>query len=97
MPAERRDDVARKAAELLAQANCPLERPGRAEPVDLRATLEELTIEQGVLRMTLRAIHEAQARPRDILSVLGLADLESPGLLVRSRVELEPDSLAAPR
>ena len=39
--------------------------------------------------MKLLAVHEAQARPRDILEVLGLLDLESHGLLVRSLVELE--------
>ena len=39
--------------------------------------------------MKLLATHEAQARPRDILAVLGLSDLESHGLLVRSRVELD--------
>ena len=43
---------------------------------------------EGVLRMTLRAIRTAQARPRDILEVLELADLEFSGALVRSRVEL---------
>ncbi len=64
-------------------------RAGREAPVDLRATLEELTIEDGVLRMTLRASHTAQARPRDILEILELADLEFSGGLVRSRVELE--------
>ncbi len=97
VPAERAAGLPAKVAALLAQATCPVERPGRAAPVDLRATLEALTLEQGVLRMKLRAIHEAQARPRDILAVLGLEDLESHGLLVRSRVELDADSHAPPR
>jgi hypothetical protein len=89
VPAERVEQATVRAGELVASATCPVERPGRAAPVDLRATLEELTIEDGVLRMKLSAIHEAQARPRDILAVLGLLDLESHGLLVRSRVELD--------
>jgi radical SAM-linked protein len=89
VPAERVQQAAVRVADFVAAATWPVERPGRAAPVDLRATLEELTIEEGVLRMKLSAIHEAQARPRDILSVLGLLDLESHGLLVRSRVELD--------
>jgi hypothetical protein len=58
-------------------------------PVDLRATLVELSIDGGMLRMALAATHEAQARPRDILQVLELADLEEHGLLVRTGVELD--------
>jgi len=77
-------DRVNAAGSLLAQ------RAGREAAVDLRATLEQLTIDQGVLRMTLRAIHTAQARPRDILEVLGLADLEFSEALIRTRVELEP-------
>ncbi len=85
-------------ADRLAAAQAAVERVNAAEhlfaeraghgAVDLRATLEELTIQQGVLRMTLRAIHTVQARPRDILEVLQLADLEFSGGLLRSRVEL---------
>jgi radical SAM-linked protein len=89
VPAERVEQAAAEVARFVALATCLVERPGRAHPVDLRATLQELTIEDGVLRMKLLAIHEAQARPRDILAVLGLLDLESHGLLVRSRVELD--------
>ena len=89
LPAERVAEAqaaverARAAESLLAQ------REGRDEPVDLRATLEELSINGGVLRMTLRATRTAQARPRDILAVLGLADLEFSAPLARTRVELE--------
>jgi hypothetical protein len=89
VPADRTDAARRAADLLLASASWPALRPGREAAVDLRATLLELTIEAGVLRMKLLATHEAQARPRDILTVLNLSDLETNGLLVRSRVELD--------
>jgi radical SAM-linked protein len=87
--AERAAEAAPRLAEFLASASWLVERPGRAAAVDLRATLLALVIEGGVLRMQLLATHEAQARPRDILAVLNLADLEAHGLLVRTRVELD--------
>jgi radical SAM-linked protein len=90
LPADRATEANRAVDRVNAADRLLTQRPGREAAVDLRATLEELTISDGVLRMTLRAIHTAQARPRDILEVLGLEDLELSGALVRSRVELEP-------
>jgi len=90
LPVERLADASRAVDRVNAADSLLAQREGREAPVDLRATLEELSICQGVLRMTLRAIHTAQARPRDILEVLELADLEFSGPLVRSRVELGP-------
>jgi len=90
LPVERLAEAGRAVERVNAAERLLAQREGREAAVDLRATLEELTISQGVLRMTLRAIHTAHARPRDILEVLELADLEFSGALVRSRVELEP-------
>jgi radical SAM-linked protein len=88
LPVERLAEASRAVDRVNAAGSLPTQREGREAAVDLRATLEELSISQGVLRMTLRAIHTAHARPRDILEVLELADLESSGALVRNRVEL---------
>jgi radical SAM-linked protein len=90
LPPERLAEAGRAVERVNAASTLLTRREGREAAVDLRATLEELTICQGVLRMTFRAIRTAQARPRDILEVLELADLEFSGALARSRVELEP-------
>jgi radical SAM-linked protein len=95
LPAERLLQTSAAVDRVKAASSLPTARAGREAPVDLRATLEELTICDGVLRMTLRASRTAQARPRDILEILDLADLEFSGGLVRSRVELEPEPLMA--
>jgi radical SAM-linked protein len=93
LPAERVAQASRAVDRVNAADSLLTQRQGREAAVDLKATLEELTVCQGVLRMTLRAIHTAHARPRDILEVLELADLEFSGSLVRSRVELAPSRL----
>ncbi len=90
LPADRVAEACRAVDRVNAGGSLLAPRDGRETAVDLRATLEELNVENGVLRMTLRTIRTVQARPRDILEVLELADLEYSGALVRSRVELEP-------
>ena len=78
-----------KIDELLALSSCPIQRPKRRTPVDLRPLLSELTFADGVLSMRLRVSQEAGVSPRDVLGVLGLGDLEHQGAhLTRTRVEI---------
>jgi radical SAM-linked protein len=90
LPADRVERVQAAVDRINAAGSLLAQREGREAPVDLRATLVELAIDGGVLRMTLRATHTAQARPRDILELLELADLEFSAPLARTRVELKP-------
>lgn len=70
--------------------------PGTAEnpsaPPDLlRQSLEEIGLEQGVLRFRLRAGGPRSARPHHVLAALGLEDLLHAGTpLTRTRVLLHP-------
>ena len=91
VPAERCAAAADRAAQLLALASCPIHRPHRSNPVDLRQSVEELSLAEGVVRMRLLAGSQGTAGPRDVLAALGLGDLEQAGChLARIRVELEP-------
>lgn len=86
----RRVEAERRVARLLAEATCPIIRPNRPTPIDLRRFLEELTLRDGLLTMRLLASRAASAGPRDVLQALGLADLEEQGAhLTRTIVEFD--------
>lgn len=104
VPAERLQEVERAIVALLERPEVWIERPERASevsadpavrhprrsvPINVRANLDHLALEDGRLVMIFRAGREAAARPRDVLPLLGLGDLEQCGLfLTRTRVEL---------
>lgn len=91
VPEELRDETAVRVAELLARDSVPVVRPGRSKPIDLRRTLQELTLQEGVLQMRLGTGRDATAGPRDVLATLGLGELEHQGTwITRTGVELEP-------
>ncbi len=78
-----------KIRRLLDASTYRVEREAGRKPIDLRAQLEELAFSDGVLTMRLRIDAAASARPRDVLSVLGLDDVESHGVHVtRTAVEI---------
>lgn len=83
--------LARRAADFLAAESWPFQREPRGEPIDLRPLVEELCVEPTRLRMRLRVTHQAGARPRDLLAVLGHDDLDGAEMrLVRTAVTVEP-------
>jgi len=90
VPAKRRAEAADRVARLLAADRCPVRRPHKDRPVDLRPLLEELAVRDGVLSMRLAAARQGGAGPRDVLAALGLGDLEQAGeCLARTRVQLQ--------
>jgi radical SAM-linked protein len=90
IPVGRCNDLAESIQRLMAGSCCPIRRTHRLATVDLRPLLEELTLEDGVLRMRLRAGSGATAGPRDVLSALGQTDLELQGAhLTRTAVEIQ--------
>jgi len=92
VPEGRRRETAKRVAELTASDCLHVYRPPRAEPIDLRPSLEQLRLEEsGQLVMRLRVTSGVNPSPRDVLKLLGLEDLESQGAcLVRTTVEVTP-------
>jgi radical SAM-linked protein len=91
VPPPHREGLEERVARLLAAASWPMRRPNRAAPIDLRASLLALTLAGNVLEMRLRADQGAVAGPRDVLTALGLTDIEREGAcLKRTKVETGP-------
>jgi radical SAM-linked protein len=92
VPAERRAAVAERMAWLLQQDSYQIAREGRAAPLELRAFIDALELdESGRLAIRLRVAEDGGARPREVLEALGLADLEATGIVLRrTNVELSP-------
>ncbi len=68
-----------------------IQRPHRTQELDLCAMLEELSLDEGLLQMRLRGDGPVSAGPRDVLTALGLAEVEQEGVcLSRTAVELLP-------
>lgn len=89
IPADRRLDVSRRASELMSSSTCTIEQPSNGRPVDIRATLEELEVEDDVLRIRICAAADGGVSPRNVLTTLGIDDLQEHGsILTRTRVEL---------
>ena len=90
VPPSRCIGLEEQAGQLLAASSYPIRRPNRSAPVDLRASLLALTVRDDVLEMRLRTDGGANAGPRDVLSALGLEDLEHEGVhLTRTAVEID--------
>ncbi|MGQ9575513.1 MAG: TIGR03936 family radical SAM-associated protein [Thermoguttaceae bacterium] len=85
VPPQRQAQTAARLEQLKAdQASSPNQS-------DWRRSVEELTLQGGVVRFRLRAGPQQGARPRQVLEALGLEDLERMGVpLTRTKVELEP-------
>ena len=80
-----------RVGELIAADSFPVERSRGGKAVDPCRSLEHLEIDGGRLRMRLAANDQGGASPRDVLTALGLQDLEREGChLIRTEVELQP-------
>lgn len=89
VPVARRPAAQAAIGELLAQHAHFVKRKGRKDRVDVRAGLEAIEIIDGVLRIVQRVTRTVAGRPREMLEVLGLDDLENQGVhLSRTKVEL---------
>jgi radical SAM-linked protein len=89
LPSDRCEPVRKMVSEIMNQPQILVTREGRQDPVDLRAGLEELQVTDEALRFRIRESRTASVRPRDLLELLQLADLESEGYyLTRTSVEL---------
>jgi radical SAM-linked protein len=101
LPPDRQPDVTARAAELLAAAECWVER-SRPAPrrFDLRPYLAAVRVLPDALELDLTVTPTGSARPDEVLRLLGLADLLDAGaVLERTRLELlnEPEAQARAR
>jgi radical SAM-linked protein len=89
VPKQHQQQLPARIEQLMAAPSWPLKRARRAEPLDLRPSLEELSLEDNTLRMRLVVGQEGTAGPRDVLEVLGLKGIEAEGVVLRrSSVEV---------
>lgn len=90
VPASRQAAAQAKLDELWSATTHVYDRGDGRPAVDVRRDLVELVLEADVLRFRMRYAREGSSRPRDVLAVLGLDDLEREGFfLTRTAVELE--------
>ncbi len=76
--------------DLVVAESCPVEQMRGGKTVDPCRCLEHLEIDSNMLRMRLAVLPQGGASPRDVLTALGLQDLERDGCyLTRSEVELQ--------
>ena len=97
LPAERCLDLPERIEEVLAAAECWVERvrPQRRR-LDLRPYISVLRLADTTLQMALWISSHGAARPEEILSLLGLGDLLEAGALCLERSDLElMDEVAA--
>lgn len=83
VPSHCQEGLVERIDGLLASASCIVERAKGRAPVDLRPMVEELALVGGVLRMRLKVSAEQSAGVREVLSALGLADIEREGVCLR--------------
>jgi radical SAM-linked protein len=90
VPSHCAEGLADRASQLRDAASCMIQRPHRNTTVDLSKSLEALAYCEGVLSMRLKT-DDGAAGPRDVLTALGLTELEREGAcLARTTVELAP-------
>jgi radical SAM-linked protein len=90
IPPQRVRQAETQVGELIAAESCPVERPRGGKIVDPCRCLQHLEVQSGMLRMSLTALAQGGASPRDVLTALELQDLEQEGCyLTRTEVELQ--------
>jgi len=94
VPPSHREQTEVAMAEFLAEATHLVDREKRTEPIDIRRDVERLELTEKGLLMQLRTTHDASVRPREVLEVLGLAELEHEGYLIqRTAVNLHTEKV----
>lgn len=89
IPPERRESLQAALVQLQGSSHFPVAREGREEPIDVRAAILDCRLLDDRLQFRLSASREAQARPREVLTALGVEDLELQGFwLTRTQLVL---------
>lgn len=89
VPPELREIVAASIRRWETADTWPIERAGRATPLDLIHGVERLELDGEVFRMVLRMNVDGSIRPREAVAAVGLGDLIQHGLfLARASMEI---------
>lgn len=94
VPSERQATLHEQCAQLLAQAECWVER-ARPQPrrVDIRPYLSDVRLHEHALEIDLRVTPTGSARADEVLALLGLSDLLDAGaVLERAGLELHDET-----
>lgn len=92
VPSEHTAQVAQAIAQLLAAPEYMISRDENGGPIDARKSLADVSLDNQRLCFSLWATRERAVRPREILEILGLGQLEQSGTyLTRSQVALQTD------
>jgi radical SAM-linked protein len=100
VPEPLRDGLEDRIDRFLKLSHYPVERSGRNQPFDIRRHVTDVRFAENLLTITLTVSDRGGARLREVLTALGLADLEQHGgVLTRAAVELAPapEPCAAPK
>ena len=90
VPDDRRDAAAQGAGRLRSGLVGAASEALGPDAVLVRQSLEDIRLEEGILRFRLRTSRRRSAGPRDVLAALGLEDLERSGTwLIRTAVQLQ--------
>ena len=92
IPSERQEEALQKVKWLMDQSTLMVERPRHSGTLDLRPYLEYLEFSNGQLYFRMKVTRQANPGPRDVLTAIGLEDIETrPGsCLVRTKVHAVP-------
>ncbi|MCP4190525.1 MAG: DUF2344 domain-containing protein [Planctomycetaceae bacterium] len=89
IPTERQAALSSAIDKLLSQSSLSFQRTGRTQPIDLRRSIKDVQLVDDRLQIQLWISQETIARPREILQVLGVDDLEDQGRwMTRTEVHL---------
>lgn len=89
VPSEKLNQVKNAIERFQNQLTCLIEREDRKEPIDVRVGLQSLDLVDDELVICLRHTPTASVRPREVLDLLELTDLEREGYyLTRTAVNL---------
>ena len=92
LPVAETDRAAVSAAvdQFLAADSLLVQRPKRTEPIDVRAAVDDLQVQDNLLVMSILVGPSATVRPQEVLIALGVTDFEQNGqYLTRSVVEIQ--------
>jgi radical SAM-linked protein len=91
IPSTCRAGLGQRIERLLAAASWPIERARGRAAIDLRPLVSELALREDVLAMRLRVDSRGSVGPREVLTALGLSEIERQGVrLRRTAVEVCP-------
>lgn len=86
--------VAENLRQFLESETHLITRDDKSEPLDARQDIADACLQDDLLRFCIVATRQRSVRPREILELLGLGQLEASGIyLTRSRVELQSNEV----